>query len=103
MDKAHNPNGVASARPPRLRATTPLGLEKINHKATQGSSCLATLGWRTQSLWDCKTRLPFALRLNFSSSCNFERHSAKAGTPNGRFMERRSNWRRRVQWLLTRS
>ena len=46
----HNPNGVAA----RLDGedTTPLGLERVSH-LTQGSSCLATLGWRTQSLWDC--------------------------------------------------
>src|SRR5207248_10521242 len=36
------------------RDATPLGLERPQ-AATQGSSCLATLGWQTQSLWDCRT------------------------------------------------
>ena len=45
-----NPNGVASsdALP---SAATPLGLENFL-SPTQGSSCLATLGWRMQSRWD---------------------------------------------------
>src|SRR5262245_58299220 len=48
-----NPNGVGapsrSTLPqPRWGWLDSLGL-------TQGSSCLATLGWRTQSLWDCRT------------------------------------------------
>ena len=29
------------------------GWETILRQGTQGSSCLATLGWRTPSLWDC--------------------------------------------------
>jgi hypothetical protein len=33
-------------------ATTALRLGKICFTTTQGSSFLATLGWRTQSLWD---------------------------------------------------
>ena len=33
-------------------APTPLGLGGFL-RLTQGSSCLATLGWRTQSRWDC--------------------------------------------------
>jgi len=45
-----NPNGVVA----RWRSgATPLGL-KIARPLTQGSSRLATLGWRTQSLWDCR-------------------------------------------------
>ena len=46
-----NPNGVVAA----LRQTQPqprwgwLNLLRL----TQGSSCLATLGWMTQSRWDC--------------------------------------------------
>ena len=47
-----NPNGVASWW--QTADTTPLGL-KIARELTQGSSCLATLGWRTQSRWDCRT------------------------------------------------
>ena len=45
-----NPNRVGVWRP--KRATTPLGL-KTPSQPTQGSSFLATLGWRTQSRWDC--------------------------------------------------
>ena len=37
-------------------AATPLGLGKFIPRVTQGSSCLATLGWRTQSLWDWAKR-----------------------------------------------
>ena len=33
-------------------ATTPLGLKKLRPTATQGSSCLATLGFEPESLWD---------------------------------------------------
>ena len=47
----HNPNGVAAH--PRELAATPLGLKTFRF-VTQGSSFLATLGWRTQSRWDCK-------------------------------------------------
>jgi hypothetical protein len=47
---SHDPEGVGSLRPHRNAATTPLGL--LNHfvPLTQGS--FATLGWRTESLWD---------------------------------------------------
>ena len=45
-----NPNGVVARGRPG--GATPLGL-KTTPTLTQGSSCLATLGWRTQSLWDC--------------------------------------------------
>jgi hypothetical protein len=45
-----NPNGVAARH--RQHDTTPLGL-KIFARPTQGSSFLATLGWQTQSRWDC--------------------------------------------------
>ena len=43
-----NPNGVASSGP---RAATVSGL-MMSGRVTQGSSFLATLGWKTQSLWD---------------------------------------------------
>ena len=39
------------------RAQPALGL-KIARTLTQGSSRLATLGWRTQSLWDCRFERP---------------------------------------------
>ena len=47
--KNHNPNGVAA--PWQYRTTTPLGLMTFP-AMTQGSSFLATLGWRPQSRWD---------------------------------------------------
>ena len=49
--KAHNPDGVVAGlwNPD----ATPLGL-KTGPAATQGSLFLATLGWKTQSLWDCR-------------------------------------------------
>jgi hypothetical protein len=50
--KTNNPNGVAAER---LKPdATPLGLKTIG-PGTQGSSLLATLGCKTQSLWDCRT------------------------------------------------
>ena len=59
--RINNPNGVAAQR--NKFDTTPLGLKTIPTE-TQGSSCLppslrsgaarATLGWRTQSRWDCR-------------------------------------------------
>ena len=47
----HNPNGVAARR--ARTAATPLGLIPVR-VPTQGSSCLATLGWRTQPRWGCR-------------------------------------------------
>jgi len=48
-----NPNGVVARG--RRWGTTPLGL-KPARSLTQGSLAdSATLGWRTQSLWDCRT------------------------------------------------
>jgi hypothetical protein len=44
-----NPKGVASRR---RRRRNPVGV-KTAARSTQGSSFLATLGLRTQSLWDC--------------------------------------------------
>ena len=49
----NNPNGVVARR--RKRGATPLGLRTFT-ATTQGSSCLATLGWMTQSLWDCSSK-----------------------------------------------
>src|SRR5207244_3922525 len=61
--KANNPNGVAARW--RKFDTTPLGL-KIPSAATQGSSFLATLGRRAQSLWDCRTAGASRVPLDFS-------------------------------------
>ena len=49
----HTPNGVVAWW--ANRDATPLGL-KFSTTTTQGSSRLATLGWGTQSLWDCRSR-----------------------------------------------
>ena len=51
---ALNPNGVVSSWPPPDGDTTPLGLARIADGVSQGSSCLATLGWVTKRRW----RLP---------------------------------------------
>ena len=51
FENAPNPNGVAARW--LQRDATPLGL-KSSRPVTQGSSFLATLGWKTQSLWDCR-------------------------------------------------
>jgi len=38
----------------------PVGVATHFDTDTQGSSCLATLGWRTQSLWDCRNARPYS-------------------------------------------
>ena len=53
--KTDNPNRVAARW--WKRVTTPLGLVSILRQ-TQGSSCLATLGWKMQSRWDCSDGAP---------------------------------------------
>ena len=50
-----NPNGVAPASRPNPPQPRWGWLDFM--RLTQGSSCLATLGWRTQSLWDCPQAL----------------------------------------------
>jgi len=69
--KTNNPNGVAAQRL-KLDAT-PLGLKTIE-PGTQGSSFLATLGWKTQSLWDCRTFGVPSVRPEFP----FDQNSRKA-------------------------
>ncbi len=54
-----NPNGVAAATRPTL--PQPRWGWRDFFRLPQGSSCLATLGWWTQSRWDClRNRVPFA-------------------------------------------
>ncbi len=68
---SHNPEGVASLRPHRDAATTPSGL--LNHfvPLSQGSSRLATLGWRTESRWDSQTaRACPTIRMDLPSLVN---------------------------------
>jgi hypothetical protein len=50
--ETNNPNGVAAEL--LNRDTTPLGLKRFP-LITQGRSFLATLGWMTQSRWDCRS------------------------------------------------
>ena len=94
-----NPNGIESISP-GLRGTsypgwtviadtTPTGLRhvrraeghnpfRVEHSrvehiwftVSQGSSCLATLGWRTESLWDSRTEAPLARDLEQTSAGN---------------------------------
>ena len=54
-EKILNPNGVGSRR--QKSAATPLGLWG-NDTVSQGSSCVATLGWKTESLWDSALKFP---------------------------------------------
>src|SRR5207253_10099747 len=63
--QVNNPNGVAARR--RKGDTTPLALEPLRAGtrgkteqqtqcfASRTARCLATLGWKTQSLWDCRS------------------------------------------------
>ena len=80
--KANNPNGVAARW--RKFDETPLGL-KIPSATTQGSSFLATLGRRAQSLWDCKTagasRVPLDFSFPPSSSPGSKIYTASKVTP----------------------
>ena len=56
--KFSNPNGVAASRRPTM--TQPRwGCGDLS-RLTQGSSSLATLGWRTQSRWDCPQKISAA-------------------------------------------
>ena len=89
-----NPNGIAS-RSPGLRGTsypgwtviagtTPTGLRQTGHArgrnpfrvgevwftVSQGSSCLATLGWMTESRWDSRTDAPRTRGLEPTSAGN---------------------------------
>jgi hypothetical protein len=50
-----NPNRVAAFSRPNQ--PQPRWGWRAFRRLTQGSSCLATLGWRTQSLWDCPQKL----------------------------------------------
>ena len=48
-----SPDTTGKMPAPSLLQTSPLGLKTFS-RPTQGSSCLATLGWRTQPRWDCR-------------------------------------------------
>jgi hypothetical protein len=49
-----NPNGVASIAPRCCH--NPVGVENYFASTTQGSSCLATLGFVTESRWDANQK-----------------------------------------------
>src|SRR5262245_16583446 len=69
VSHTHNPKGVVAGR--ERRGTTPLGLGTFA-SATQGSSCLATLGCEAQSRWDWRSgRLSLGAAL--SSTCDIRR------------------------------
>jgi hypothetical protein len=53
-----NPNGVAAFRRPTVPQPR-WGWWDLS-RLTQGSSSLATLGWRTQSRWDCPQKISAA-------------------------------------------
>ena len=69
--KTPNPNGVAARR--GGPAATPLGLGKSS-AVTQGSSFLATLGWRTQPRWGCRGLRPTRSAAALCAVVNFGRH-----------------------------
>jgi len=58
-----NPNEVVSATQRRFDRN-PVGVENICLRSTQGRPSRATLGWMTQSRWDCRNmRSHFATNL----------------------------------------
>ena len=59
--RVFNPNGVAARV--RVRGATPVGLW-VWGAVSQGSSCLATLGFVAESLWDSTLEFPKGIRLN---------------------------------------
>src|SRR6266516_3336921 len=51
-----NPNGVVTSMPPESGGRAchnPVGVVNVSTTFSQGSSSLATLGFVSQSLWDC--------------------------------------------------
>ncbi len=65
--RTNTPNRNAVAAIPISSAArgichNPVGVDDNLIPFTQGSSCVATLGWRTQSLWDCSNALRLDLR-----------------------------------------
>ncbi len=68
-----NRNAVAAMPFPsatREDYLNPVGVDDHFIPFTQGSSCVATLGWRTQSLWDWFIRLRAELRAGFVVRAN---------------------------------
>ena len=60
-DEHDNPNGVVAMSPvtfPRHPCRNPVGVDGSSPTFTQGSSFLATLGFKPQSLWDCPDAKP---------------------------------------------
>jgi hypothetical protein len=53
-----NPNGVVAIR--RAHPPQPRWGKRNFDRRTQGSAGCATLGWRTQSRWDCQQNFPAA-------------------------------------------
>ena len=72
-----NPNGVVAT--PSKGDATPLGLNTLP-PTPQGSSFLATLGWRTQSLWDCWQADFSSLQLMQPWAANSQRTSGSSGS-----------------------
>ena len=52
------PTGLRQAG--RARGRNPFRVGEVWFTVSQGSSCLATLGWRTESRWDSRTDAPQA-------------------------------------------
>ena len=72
-----NPNGVAAGAGSVRHNPVGVGPSRAG---TQGSSLLATLGWQTQSLRDCRTQVLSGIRLRLNSAWNFRKASRLATT-----------------------
>ena len=71
-----NPNGVAASTSRRIR--NPVGVEAHSTGVSQGSSCLATLGFGPESRWDSILRHPKVVgnrKDKSQHSKNFVRHA----------------------------
>ena len=94
-DEFLNPIGVvavSSASFPCRRRRNPIGVGFHFAPFTQGSSSLATLGYTTQSLWDCPTRIPTQIFNGISNQCPA---SAPRRIPTG-FRPKAQGWRARA-------
>ena len=85
VGREFNPNGVVAnvTRPPNEKRIAATALRLVHcWTMTQGSSFLATLGWRTQSLWDClhTNAIPDSRHLQIIESHFTVRQTSRAAT-----------------------
>ena len=68
------------------RVRNPVGVDEIIGMITQGSSCLATLGFVSQSLWDWPGRIPTGFRneaQGWRRTPTLGNHASRFTTPSG--------------------